>query len=281
MGKIPAKKLHHGASRGEMSLLEESLSQLKDSSAYSSRNTSKGALIKEIFALFSAVRQGLPIPNIREAILSSRVFQKSSYETRRKIWNSVNHRYLSVCPAWTAGSLAAATEKGVESPEFLSLAYLYYALRDRLTFEFVTGPVWEKWRDKVTSVDKGLFMTFLDDLSEESPVVNKWRDSTRTRLASQALSALRDFGVLRGARLKHIQRPPVASETVYHLLCILESEGKKDKAIIEALDWRIFLWTPAEVSSALIGLSKKRWIRFERANGNVLIELVRLPEMMP
>lgn len=258
----------------------QSLAHLRDLSPFSSRNISKGALIKENYALFCAVRKGLSLFNVRQAILSGEIFQKSSYETRNRIWDTIHYRYLSVCLEWIGNSLAVATEKGMQSPDFLSLAYLYNVLRDRLTFEFVTGPIWKRWQEGLTNIDRGNFISFLAPVAEEFPHVKKWRESSKEKLASNALSPLRDFGLLRGKQIKHIQRPSVTPETTYHLLCVLVAEGKEGIAITEAPDWRLFLWTEADISNALNDLSQRKWIRFEKAGQTVILQLIRIPEVL-
>ncbi|MBI3303243.1 MAG: DUF1819 family protein, partial [Deltaproteobacteria bacterium] len=202
-------------------------------------------MVKETYAVFSAVHAGMPLSDVRQAILNGEVFQKTSYETRRKIWNALHHRYLSVCSEWIGQALAAATREGRQSPEYLSFVYLYFALRDRLTFDFVTGPVWEKWIQKVTVLEQRDFLAFLEQQAERFPQIKKWRESTRHRLASANLTALRDFGVLKGVKKKRIQRPLIAAETVFHLLSILSAEGLEGRALIEAPDWRLFLWSEA------------------------------------
>lgn len=252
--------------------------QIRDTGPISSRNTSKGALVQETFRVFNGTKGQFDIPTIKQNILVENILHKTSYETRRKIWNAIEHRYLSVCPQWIGGALAAATVKGIQSADFLSLAYLYFALRDRLTFEFVRGPVWEKWQRGVTSITQGDFFEFLEQLTDESPQIKKWRETTRIRLARMTLASLRDFGLLRGTQVKHIQRPPVAPETVYHLLSVLHAEDKEGRAIIEAPDWRLFLWAEAEVANALSGLAQQRWIEFERAGSTVILRLIRRPE---
>jgi len=46
--------------------------------------------------------------------------------------------------AWVIAALSDAFAKGQQSPEFISLLYLHYAVRDRLTFDFVTQVLWDK-----------------------------------------------------------------------------------------------------------------------------------------
>lgn len=257
----------------------ELLGQIRDTSPASSRNTSKGALVGESYTLFSAISNGLPLSDVRASVVAGEVIQKRSYQTRRKIWDAIWRRYLSVCAEWVGGSLAEATGSGLQSAEYLSLAYLYFALRDRLVFDFVTQVVSDKWQRQATAIDRSDVLDFLKQQADEFPQIKQWRESTQKKLASNTLSALRDFGVLRGIQKKYIQRPTIASETVFHLLCILMAEGLRGQAILSAPDWRLFLWSETDVVSALSELAQKRWIRFERVGRTVILEMIRMPEV--
>jgi hypothetical protein len=255
------------------------LRQIRDRSAVSTRVSSKGALLKETFTVFSSVRTGLPLANVRQAILDAEVLQKTAFHTRRTIWNALKHRYLGVGSDWIGMSLAASTKEGTQSPEYLSLAYLYFALRDRLIFDFVTGPIWDRWHRQATSVDRADYLIFLDQQAETYPEIKKWHESTLKKLAGNTFSSLRDFGLLKGTKIKHIRRVTVAPETVFHLLAILTAEGLEGKAVLEAPDWRLFLWSEAEISNALKELAQMNWVRFERGGRTVILQLIRVPEV--
>lgn len=255
-----------------------SLLDARDESRFSTRNTSKGALVPEIFAVCQAVRNGLTISEAKSAVLSGRVLMNTPYETKRKIWNALKHRYFSISPEWVVGRLADVSGQGMMSSEFLSLAYLYYAIRDRITFEFVIGPVWSKWQDGVTSIGQNDFGAFFEELALQNPYIKSWRESTVEKLASNTLSALRDFGLLKGKQRKHIQRPAISSEAVFHLVCILIAQGKKGRAVVDADEWRLFLWDESDVSNALHTLAQLKWIKFEKAGHSVILQLARTPE---
>jgi len=257
----------------------ESLRSVRDKSPLSARNSSKGALIKEIYTIFQAISNGLSVENLRQKVVEGTLLLHSSYETRRSIWNHINRRYFAFDNEWVIRSLAEASKEGMNSPSFLSLAYLYYVLRDRLTFNFVVGPLWERWERRMITVDRGDVLSFLERGSIDNPIIDRWYDSTKRKLASSTLSALRDFGVLKGVRKKKIQRPTIAPETVFHLLSILMAEGLRGQSIIEAPDWQMFLWNGADIAHALNGLSFRRWIRFEKTGRTVILELKRLPEV--
>lgn len=255
------------------------LSRVRDVGSFSSRNSSKGALLNEAFLLLSAFGKGQTVAELREQAVRGQMLSRGSYETRQRIWDSLNHRYFAPGLPWIIRGLASASGAGATSPEFVSLAYLYYSLRDRLTFELVTGLIWERWLARSLTISSSDAAGFLERSSLQHPEVKKWSESTRTRLVRSILAALRDFGLLQGIYTKQIQRPVVAPETVFHLLCILLAEGCHGRAVIEAPDWRLFLWSEDDTAKALADLAQRRWVRFERAGRTVILELIRIPEV--
>ena len=257
------------------------LAEARDRAPFSSRNTSKGALVDEAHVVFRAIGDGLSVVDARHAMRDGTILRKASCETRRKVLDSLTHRYFWPGSDWSVQSLAQASAAGPRAPTFLSLAYLYYVLRDRVTFEFVVGPLWERWRNRSTTVGPVDLLQFLEQCSEAEPQVRKWRESTRLRLAQSILAALRDFGLLHGIQTKRIQRPVSSAETTFQLLCILLAEGEEGRSVVEARDWRMFLWSDAEVAQALGELSQKRWIRFEKSGRTVMLELLRQPGESP
>ena len=54
-------------------------------------------------------------------------------------------------------------------------------------------------------------------------------------------------------------------------LSFLPAEGLEGGPVVEAPDWRLFLWSGSEVAHALGELSQKRWIRHH--DGRVLLDL--------
>ena len=70
--------------------------------------------------------------------------------------------------------MSQATAYGTQSPEFLSLAYLYFTLRDRLTFQFVTEFIWPTWQKGSTRLTNRDAMRFIRDLADDDQAVF-WR----------------------------------------------------------------------------------------------------------
>ncbi len=254
------------------------MKRIRELAEPSSRGTAKGGLLKEANAVFAAVREGLSPSDVRNAILDGRLFQKTSIVTRRSIWMALRHRYFSVKPV-VSQELAAASAFGADSVEFRSLAYLYSALRDRVVFEFVTGPVWRRWHSRATAIDSAEFLGFLDGLAIDHPNVRHWRESTRIRLGRNIFAALRDFGLLKGIQRKTIQQPTVSIETLFHLLSVLWSEGRRGNSVLVAPDWRLFLLSETQAAQHLAEMARRGWIRFERSGRVVILEIRRTLEI--
>jgi len=254
------------------------LASIRETGNYSSRNASKGAMLPELHRLLMAISPVYSIQKARELIFINNVLSKKTYENRSAIWHRLHHRYFQ--SAWIASCLSEAATSGIDTTDFTSLSYLYYALRDRLTYDFVTKSVWERWSRENTNISAGDFLEFINENKPENPELAKWRETTLIRLARNNLAALRDFGLLTGTAIKHIQRPTISAETVYHLLAILWAEGKRGYLLLQTDDWKLFLWNETETTDALIRLSQLGWIKFERGGQTVILEMIRMPEIV-
>jgi len=150
--------------------------------------------------------------------------------------------------------------------------YLLYALRDRLTFNFVTDFLWPKGYQSRPVVSRDDVLELLNQAAADEDQIERWMESTRTKLARSILTALRDFGLLEGKQKKVLVRPPMPLVTAEALLRILVVEGCRGREIIQSSTWRLFLLTESDVASTLAKLSQEGRIRFEKAGATVVLE---------
>lgn len=249
------------------------LAQLRDLAPVSSRNTSTGALLYESYTLFRPLEHIDP-ERIKDAIITENCLHKNSYEMRRKAWLAINYRYLTVAPQWVGPALIQAAATGNQSPEFVSLAYLYFSFRTRVSFLFAIRFIWGQWQSGITHLTHRDALGFIYELADEEAQVHAWHEATKKKMASTLLSSLRDFGVLKGKQTRYIQRPSIALPTAYHLLCILHAEGKSGLEIVNDPAWRLFLWREADVNQALTQLDQLGAVHFEKSGQTVVLQLV-------
>jgi hypothetical protein len=245
----------------------------------SARNSSKGALVSEAQAVFRAIGGGTPVGDLRQACLSGKLLRNPARETRRRIWDSIHHRYLAWNPPqWVITDLAEAASGESGSRVFLGLAYLHYARRDCLTFDFVTERLWTTWRDKKHAVSRDDALDFITEYEQRDDSVRRWRDSTRLKLAGNMLSALRDFGVLAGVQRKVLQKPLEPAEVTLHLCRLLDAQGLRGRAVLDAPEWRLFLFDAHDISQALAQLAQRGEIRFEKSGRTTVLEVPQHPQ---
>jgi hypothetical protein len=245
---------------------------VRDTGPYSARNSSKGALIDEASRIFAALARGLPVDTVREQVLRGTLLTQRSRENRKRIWTSIHQRYLIPTTPWLTSLVAGTSTFGPHGREFVSLLYLLYALRDRLTFDFVTDVLWAKCHDARPVISRNEVLDFLKQAAGRQPQIERWTDSTRIKLAGSILTALRDFGVLEGQQKKVLARPVLPPTTAEALLRVLIVEGCRGRQAVQDSTWRLFLFTEQEVASTLAKLAQLGRIRFEKIGTTVVLE---------
>lgn len=244
---------------------------LRDLGPYSTRNSSKGALIVEAGKLIESIGLGLSVDKIRSEAMDGSLFSQSTRYTRERIWKILHYRYLSMQTEWMISDFKVAYEEGPSSRDFVSLLYLHFALRDRLTYDFVTQTLWDKWISNQRSVSPSDVLFTLDQASKTQFRIREWAEATRKKLASSILAALRDFGILEGKLKKALIRPVLPLFTAEHILRILTMEGVRGSDVLRDTTWRLFLYREEDVADILSRLAQNHHIQFERVGDTVVL----------
>jgi hypothetical protein len=201
------------------------------------------------------------------------IFGNYAFSTRMTLWKIFRTRYLNIADPWVQAELRAASQYGPESHEFISLLYLYFILKDKLAFEFVVDAIWRKWLAHDLAIGSEDCSRFFMKLSHENDLLPRITSASKGKLISNTVSTLQDFGLVTGSKHRIISRPPVALRTAFHLVRLLKLEGLSGKEILEAKDWRIFLWDQQDVSRMMTKLSQEKWIRYEKSGNIVNLEM--------
>jgi len=233
---------------------------IRDLGPYSTRNTSKGALLEETAQLLKALSSGFSISEVRTQALDGSVFYQRARASRQRIWRILHYRFLAQGAKWIIDDLKESSENGRHNPNFISLVYLNYALRDHLTFDFVTKIVWRYWCERHQYVYRDDVLWLLDKAADTQKQISRWSESSRRKLAGSILTALRDFGLFKGIQKKEILRPLLPLPTAEHLLRILTAEGLRGNEILNDPSWRLFLRSTDEVAVYRIRFSGHKFL---------------------
>lgn len=244
----------------------------RDTGPYSARNSSKGALIEEASRVFTALGGGQSLEQVRDQVFRGDLLTQRSRENRERIWSSIQQRYLVPASPWLTKLLADLCASGAHSHDFVSLLYLLYALRDHLTFDFVTDVLWAKRHLASPVISRNEVLDLLNHSERRQPQIERWAESTRIKLAGSILTALRDFGLLEGQQKKVLVRPHLPLKTAETLLRLLTWGGCRGREVVQDVTWRLFLLGEPEVASTLAKLAQAGSIRFEKAGSSVVLE---------
>ncbi|MCB0052275.1 MAG: DUF1819 family protein [Caldilinea sp.] len=153
-------------------------------------------------------------------------------------------------PAWVLEDLiAAARQPKLDTLKALLLVHV--CRQDVLLYAVAQGVVRARWLAGERSVEAVDVQRFFYTEQATHPEIEEWSHATRNRLASNTLSTLRDFGLLRGASRKEITPPIVPDDATAHVQRLLRAEGIAASEIPFHPDWSLWLWTPTETTTQL------------------------------
>ena len=245
---------------------------IRNLGSYSARNTSKGALLEESYQIMGALALGLTLIEVREQAHEGSILRQKARLSRTTIWKRIHFRLLAHGCEWLIEALKRAQAAGRYSPEFISLVYVLYCLRDRLTFDFITQRIWPRWNGGQLIILPDDLLDFMDQASESQPQIPRWSESSRRKLATSILTALRDFGLLKGIQRKAAVKPALPLTTAEIIVRLLTAEGCRGGEVLDDPTWRLFLLSPNEVAHTLLQLAQQKRIRFEKAGDTVVLE---------
>ena len=164
---------------------------------YSTRNSSKGALLSEAHILFSFLVEKDSLGAAREAVIKDNLFQKRTDVTRRLCWKVLHARYfpgnqdtLSLHP------IVNLYRADAPEPLKKGIIYYHYAISDRFSYDAAVGRSYDSFIHGLSVIAPRHIHDFLDSKVEDHPEMKYWSPQTRRSLVSHYLSALRDFGIL-------------------------------------------------------------------------------------
>jgi hypothetical protein len=143
----------------------------------------------------------------------------------------------------------------VDRPAFSSSLLLHTVRQDILLTDLLQRVILPKWHSGERELTRGDIQKFLDNSEIDHPEISRWSRQTREKLASNTLTLLRDYGLLRGLRHSRAGREiiePVVSDVVAdHLAKLLLAEGVSGDEAASHLDWNIWLWDAKRAEAAI------------------------------
>lgn len=240
---------------------------------WSTRNSSKGALLLESVRCLQFLAAGQTLAELQRAIQEQDLLGKRTWEARRRYWSLISWRYLTPPEGVVVTALAALSSRGADDPILRGALYFHFCVADRLTFDIATDLLWTLQQQGRNVISVADVEAYIRAGAATHPEVESWSGRTLKKLASSVLSAVRDFGRLAGGSKKRLVQPPLPDELLAYVCKFLSAEGKTARGIFEAPDFRLWVRTPRDVSVRLAKLNQRGALRFEWSGAIALLDL--------
>lgn len=228
----------------------EKTARWRVSGPYLPRLASKTSLLEETRQFLQTYAQLGSIEATRQALVNGGLPQRSR-ATRATILEIVQIRLVRWNPpAWVLDDLVAFAQEGHQS-ELQAALLLHTAQQDALLYDIVQQVVVPHWLEGDRELIRADVQRFLDAAQSTHPEITGWSHSTREKLSRNALTTLRDFGLLQGMVPKQIVEPIVPLPVVQHLIRLLCEEGIAQEELAEHPDWQLWLWDAAHAQNAI------------------------------
>ncbi|MBW1698992.1 MAG: DUF1819 family protein, partial [Deltaproteobacteria bacterium] len=73
---------------------------IRDTGTYSSRYTSKGALLAEANLIIDSLSSGLTMDQLRKQVLEGSIIRQRTRASRERVWDSLNYRLFTHRKGW-------------------------------------------------------------------------------------------------------------------------------------------------------------------------------------
>ena len=233
-----------------MMLTPEETTRWRTTGSYLPTLASKTSLIDETRQFLLTYARLGNIDATRQALVNGGLPQRSR-TTRKAIVEIVQIRLTRWHPpAWVLDDLNTFAQNGHQD-ELHAALLLHASRQDNLLYDIVQQVVVPRWFAGERELIRADIQRFLDSVQSTHLEVGGWSHSTREKVSGNALTTLRDFGLLHGKAAKEIIEPIVPPVVVQHLIRLLQAEGIPPEQIAYHPDWQIWLWDAARAQKAI------------------------------
>lgn len=131
------------------------------------------------------------------------------------------------------------------------ILYFHAARADRLLFDVVTDIFYARQAQGLVDLDAIDVQRSIQKWVAEGKTGSDWSEITALRVTQSLLAALRDFGVLQGAKHKKIAPVYLTVEAFAYIAFCLKQHQPSGAKLVELPDWKLFFLPRAGVERFL------------------------------
>lgn len=214
---------------------------------YNSTITGKGTLLSETKIVMAEIAAGKDLDLIRGDVIQQDLLDRMTSHTREKVWKEIYRRYISNRDADHILGLAKFVTN-CKNPTAVDLILFYEnCLVDPLLYDLTAECTYSLYQSARSTIDAIDINEWLSAKERQHPEISTWSAKTRSRLITSYLATIRDFGLVTGIKQKYFHKVYVPREAFVYALYFQRDKGIQGKALIQCMDWRLFLLSENEV----------------------------------
>jgi hypothetical protein len=236
---------------------------------YVARLSSRSALYSELRLLIEGLARPLASPKYRCLVMEQNRLARASSSARLKLWEQLHARYRldREDPAFAAFWVEWSRSRS--EPERSLVAYVLFALNDRLVTDLGTEWLFPLLRRAPAEVRVENVQAFLRRAEARHPEVAAWSAATRLAWAQKYCASIRDFGLAEGVVRKRTVRPALYAAPVRLLAWAVRLAGASSLELVQSRIFRLLGIDSNEVIDALGELNRLGALHF-RIQGDVI-----------
>lgn len=238
---------------------------------YTARLQKGGAVLDEMRIIVRSWSDSESWEEQSRRIIGENILGKRSRSRAKDVYTRVfSHRFLKGNPL-NAWKIVRALEDVNAPLEILTPVYYWITARsDELLYDFIIDDIMPRSRSHDQTIRVEETAAWLrNSLSGQG---QKWADSVIPKMSRALLAALRDFGILEGARKKKIAPVFLPVESFAYLAFSVSKLGKSGTALVGNPDWNLFLMGKPFVERMFIEAHQKGFLRYDAAGNLYRIE---------
>ena len=233
------------------------------SALYTSRIIKAGALIADTKTLLAHWNLNASERENIVRVQSDNAFGKGSRSRVEDILAIFRRRYLHEKPVMKA--LVTLVHRKFPSVALDRLLYFHSARADQLLHDAVTEIIVPAQERGLEDISVGELERTLTKWVDEGKTGGNWSEPTITRIVQGLLSALRDFGVLRGTAKKRIAPFYIPVESFAYIVFYLKQHQPSGAKLIGLPDWKLFFLSREGVERFLFEAHKRELLEYHVA----------------
>lgn len=211
-----------------------------------------GTILPETKIILNKYLELKDLTALKDELIENNLVLKGSKRRIENIFNEIKRRYLKEQLSGYSDTPLLYLLRKVKSETVVDLIlYYHFCKEERIAYEFIVGPVNERYSQGYLGITTDESFLFLQKLAEENEAVSKWSERTFKDMKISLISVLRDFKFMKGSKRPVFEKVYIPSIVFYYLLYSNKNSITTEQEFFDCKDFMLFLLDKGEMKVLL------------------------------